>query len=205
MNRNALRASRFGRLAGLVGIVAAIALVSVPAAGTTTSNRLFAYVRVTNPGPLPPCAQDGSTCTGVNRTDWFVYVVNANRLSDLTGRGFSRATLPNSYVVDKVEVRIFVDGVEFGAPFTTTPPPDAFFRSWSGHWPSTVPCPGTGPCNVVGKPAIAPGEITAAVYGGWVHGDAEPKGTYVFDVTVYGTLEGTPVQLRARSQPIEMT
>lgn len=197
-----MRTRRFA----LAGIVAAIALVSVPAAGQSSiSNRLFAFIRVTNPGPLPPCS--GADCTGANRVDNFVYVANANRLMDLTGRALSRVTIPNSFVVDRVEQRVFVDGVEFGPPGVFYPPPNPTpFRTWAGHWPSTVNCqPGSDPCNAVDKPAIAPGEITAAMYAGWVHGDTEPKGTYVFKYTIYGTLEGTAVELRANSQPIEMT
>lgn len=196
---------RFKRAAGLVGIVTALLLAFVPAAGSSsTTNRLFAFVRVTNPGPLPACSTD---CTGTNRVDNFVYVVNGNRLTDLSGRGFSRAVIPNSFVVDNVEQRVFIDGVETGPPLTINPPPNPTpFRSWSGHWPTTVNCPpGNDPCNVVTNPAVVPGEVTSVVYAGWIHAVDEPDGTYVFRYTVRGTFEGTPVELHASSQPIEMT
>jgi hypothetical protein len=206
MKRQRSGAPRFRRAAGLVGIVAAIALVSIPAAGTSgIGNGLFAFVRVTNPGPLPACS--GPDCTGVNRLDSFIYVINANRLSDLSGRALSRVTIPKAFVVQSVEQRVVVDGVEFGPPGLFYPPPNPTpFRSWSGHWPATVNCPpGSDPCNVVSNPAVAPGEVTAVLYAGWVHGDTEPNGTYVFKYIVRGTLEGMPVELRANSQPIEMT
>lgn len=208
MDRNTLRALRFGRLAGLVGVIAAVALVSVPAAGTTSiGDGLFAFVRVTNPGPLPACPPD---CTGASRVDHFVYVANLNRLRDLTGRGLSRATIPNSFVVDNVEMRTFIDGVESGPPLMINPPPNPTpFRSWSGHWPATVNCtpppPFSDPCNIVTNPAVVPGEVTSVVYAGFVHGADEQDGTYVFKFTVRGSLEGTPVALRANSQPIRMT
>jgi hypothetical protein len=200
------RARRFGRVATLVAILAAIALVSVPAAGTWgIGNGLVAFVRVTNPGPLPACS--GPDCTGANRVDNFIYVANLNRLTDLTGRAQSRATIPNSFVVNSVEMRLFIDGVESGPPTMINPPPNPTpFRSWAGHWPATVNCPpGSDPCNVVTNPAVVPGEVTSVVYAGWVHGDTEPNGTHVFKFTVRGTLEGMPVELRANSQPIEMT
>jgi hypothetical protein len=61
------------------------------------------------------------------------------------------------------------------------------------------------PCNIVGSPAVDPGEITAIYHRGWAHGNAEPNGTYVFRYTVHGTLNGTPVDLTASSPPILMT
>jgi hypothetical protein len=204
MERQPSRGRRFTRLAVLVGTIAAIGLASVPSAGSTgIGNGLFAFIRVTNPGPLPACPPD---CTGASRVDHFVYVANLNRPTDLTGRALSRVTIPNSFVVDHVEQRVFVNGVELGPPAIFTPPPDPTpFRTWSGHWPSTVNCPATGPCNVVDKPAVVAGEVTAVLYAGWVHGDTEPNGTYVFKFVIRGTLEGAPVELRATSQPIVMT
>lgn len=204
--RQPSRGRRFGRLASFVGIIAAIALVSVPAAGTWgIGNGLYAFVRATNAGPLPDCS--GADCTGANRVDHFVYVANLNQLSDLTGRALARTTLPDSFVVNNVENQVFVDGVALGPPFTISPPPNnpTPFRSWSGHWPATVLCPETGLCNDVRNPAVVPGEITSVVYAGWVHGDTEPNGWYVFKFTVHGTLNGTPVDLTASSRPILMT
>ena len=118
----------------------------------------------------------------------------------------TRATQPNSYVVSSVDESIFVNGVQFGSTTTFTPPPNAFFRSRSGRWPATVTCPPPNdPCNVVGSPAVVPGEETAIFYSLWFHGDAEPNGSYVFRYTVHGTLNGTPVDLTASSPPIQMT
>lgn len=39
----------------------------------------------------------------------------------------------------------------------------------------------------------------------WAHGNTEPNGIYVFEFTVHGTLNGTPVDLRASSPPVVMT
>jgi hypothetical protein len=67
-------------------------------------------------------------------------------------------------------------------------------------------CPPEGPpCTVVGSPAVLPGENTAVVYLGWIHATGEANGTYVFKFTIHGTLNGTPVDLRASSPPIVMT
>lgn len=206
MERNATRARRFGRLVTLAGLVAAIALVSVPAAGTSgIGNGLFAFVRATNGGPLPACPPD---CTFASRVDHFVYVANLNRPTGEVGRMANRTTLPDAFVVQGVEQRIFINGVEYVAPFVFTPPPNPSYRPWSGHWPATVNCPpppSGDPCNLVTSPAVVPGEVTSVLYAGWVHGDEEPDGRYVFKYTVRGTLEGMPVELRASSQPIKMT
>jgi hypothetical protein len=188
--------------------VAAIALASVPAAGTSSiSNGLYAFVRADSSAPLPACSQDGSDCTPANTVWHFVYVANANPVTEISPGPRTRATLKNAFVVNSVDQRVVIDGVEQpGPPFTVTPPPNAFIRSYSGHWPATVTCPpGSDPCNLVGSPAVIAGEITSVVFTGWVHGDAEPNGRYVFKYTVHGTLNGTPVSLTASSRPIEMT
>jgi hypothetical protein len=209
MHRRRPPPRRFLRGAVLIGVVSAIALASVPAASTTgIGDGLFAYVRVTKTGPLPACNQDGSNCGAANTFHYFLYVLNANRLSDASGRAATRATLPNSLVVQSVEQRVFVDGAEWpNSAFTFTPPPDPSYRPWSAHWPSTVACGAPGePCNVVvGSPAVLPGENTAVFYGGWVHGSEEPNGSYVFKFTLRGTLEGNPVELHASSRAIVMT
>lgn len=197
---------RLGRLAGLVGIVAAIALVSVPAAGTTgIGNGLLAFVRADSSAPLTACSSP-ETCTPANTVWHFVYVANANRLMEVPAGPRTRGTLPNSFVVNSVEVRTFVDGVEFGAPSVFTPPPNPNPRTWAGHWPSTVRCQGAPaiPC-VVENPAVVPGEVAEVVFAGWTHGDEEPNGRYVFKFAVHGTLNGSPVVVRANSRPIEMT
>ena len=191
--------------AGLVTAVAAAALMLVPAAIESPDNDgLSAYVVPTNSGPLPPCS--GSDCTPANTVWHFIHVINANRLTNLEN-GTNRATVPNAFAVSSVDEQVFVDGVEHpeGA-VTWTPPPNASLRSYSGRWPSTVTCPGDGsPCNVVGSPAVVPGENTVALYTGWIHGDGEPNGTYVFRYTIHGTLNGAPVDLTASSPRIQMT
>lgn len=194
-------------LAGLLSAAAvavAVALVVPATGGSSIGGGLTAYVVATNTGPLSACS--GSDCTPANNVWHFVHVVNTNQLTNLEG-GTNRATVPNSFVVSSVEQKIFIDGVEvpeFAATFT--PPPNPFVRSWSGHWPSTVTCPADGTaCNVVGNPAVVPGENTAVLYTGWSHGSNEPNGKYVFKYTVHGTLNGTPVDLTASSPPIRMT
>jgi hypothetical protein len=192
----------------LSAALAAGALILVPASSegsTQDNNRLFAYVVPNKHGSLPACSEDGSNCTSANTVTYFIYVANANRLPDLFG-GLTRATLPNAYAVSSVDQAVFVDGVDT-FDFTFTPPPNPTYRPFSGHWPSTVTCtPGAPPpCNVVDNPAVLPGENTAILYGGWIHGDQEPNGTYVFRYTVHGTLNGTPVDLTASSPPILMT
>ncbi|HEX3454741.1 MAG TPA: hypothetical protein VHS03_08955 [Gaiellaceae bacterium] len=135
-----------------------------------------------------------------------------NRNSIVNWNAFTtRATLTNAFAVSSVDETIFVDGVhasEFDNTFT--PPPDPSILSWSGHWPSTVTCEGQPgsfhtPCDVVGGPAVIPGEDTVVLYAGWAHGVTEPNGVYVFKFTVHGTLNGTPVDLTATSPPIRMT
>jgi hypothetical protein len=204
MKRRPLRARRFVRTASIVGIVAAVALALVPAASeSSTQNRLFAFVVPSNREPLPACS--GPDCTPANSVWHFIYVANANRLTNLN-LGTTRATVPNAFAVGSVDSSIFVDGVATFSS-TLTPPPDAGeFSFWAGHWPSTVSCGGLPPpCGVVGSPAVLPGENTAVLYTGWTHANTEPNGTYVFKFTVHGTLNGAPVDLHATSPPIVMT
>jgi hypothetical protein len=208
------------QLLAATSAVAALALIVTASlfggAGSTTQqaraasppSKLFAYVVPTNRGPLPSCS--GPDCTAANSVWHFIYVENDNRLSHFIGFN-TRATVPNAFVVSSVDERIFVNGAEvtdFAGTFT--PPPNPSVLSWSGHWPSTVTCEGEPgafhtPCDVVGSPAVVPGERTAALYPGWVHGNTEPNGTYVFRFTVHGTLNGAPVDLTASSPPIKMT
>jgi len=130
-------------------------------------------------------------------------VVNANPLPNPTSTGpAGRATLPNSFVVNSVDETWFVDGVDLYGTATLTPPPNAVRRGVSGRWPATVTCPAPpDPCNIVGSPAVLPGENTVIVYEGWFHG-SDPNGTLVMRFTIHGTLNGTPVELTASSPPI---
>jgi len=189
----------------LVCAAAAVALLVVPAATEgTAKNKLDAFVVATNRGPIPACSSTPD-CPPANYSWFFVYVSNANRLTNLNNMT-TRATVPNGFAVSSVDETVNANGHDiFDA--TWTPPPDAFTRPWSGHWPSTVTCPETGPCNVVGSPAVVPGETTAVVYVRWLHGTGldEPNGKYVFSFTIHGTLDGTPVDISAISPPIEMT
>ena len=201
-----LQAKWSRRIAALVAFVAALGLVSVPAAGTTgLTNGLYAFVRADGPGPLPACS--GPDCTNANTVWHFVYVANLNRLQEVNLGPRTRATLQNAFVVTSVDSTAIIDGVEQpGPPFTVTPPPNAFFRTYAGHWPSTVTCPANAdPCNLVGSPAVIPGEVTSVVFTGWTHAAGEQNGTHVFKYVVHGTLNGAPVDLTAYSRPIEMT
>ena len=193
----------FGATAFL-GIVAAVALAIVPTAfESSTENGLQASVTTTNRGPLTTCS---AACAGADTTWNFVYVSNKNRLTNANG-GTDRNTVANTFVVTSVDQTVFVDGVQTSSA-TFTPPPDAFFAGYSGHWPATVTCSPRGgppPCGVVGAPAILPGEQTAAVYVGWAHASGEANGKYVFRYTVHGTLNGEPTDVSASSPPIKMT
>lgn len=206
MKKRTLRARRFVLGATLSVAVAVAALALVPAASESPiGNRLIAYVVASNRGPLPAC---DNNCTAANIVWEFVHVVNANPLTNLSGFT-DRTTWPNSFVVNSVDQTVFVNDVNTGTS-TITPPPNASPLSWSGHWPSTVDCEGQPgafhtPCDVVLNPAVVPGENVSVVYAGWFHGGGEPNGTYVFRYTVHGTLNGTPVDLTARSPSIRMT
>jgi hypothetical protein len=188
----------------VVAIASVATLVVLPgtAESTVAANRLHVQIAATVQGPLRSC----SSACGPDNTVWhFIYVGNENRLTNMNG-GTSRATLPNAFVVSSVDWNISVDGVPYGGTTTWAPPPNAYLRGWSGHWPSTVTCPAPpDPCNVVGNPAVVPGERTAVLYAGWVHGESEPNGVYVFTYTVHGTLNGEPVDLTASAPPIQMT
>jgi len=166
-----------------------------------------AYVIAGTRGPLVACHEDGTGCGAQENTVWFyVFVANGNDVTNFGGAS-NRTTLPNSFVVDSVEWHVFIDGAPYTAFDTTfTPPPNAFVRAWSGHWPATVTCATpTDPCTNVLRPAVIPGENVAVTYAGWAHGDAEPNGKYVFEFAIHGSLNGAPLDLTARSKPIEMT
>lgn len=208
------------QLLAATAVVAALALIVTASlfggAGSTTqqaraalpTSKLFAYVVPTTRGPLPSCS--GPDCTVANIVSDFIYVENDNRLSNFIGFS-TRATLANAFVVSSVDQRVFVNGAEVTDFFATfMPPPNPTILGWSGRSPSTVTCEGEPgsfhpPCDVVGNPAVVPGERTAVLYPGWIHGNTEPNGVYVFKFTVHGTLNGTPVDLTAISPPILMT
>lgn len=123
--------------------------------------------------------------------------------------GASRVDIPNAFVVSTVEEHIFVDGVDT-YHFIDSPPPGTnpaqFFAGFSGRWPATVTCPPAGPpCNIVGNPAVVPGETASVLYYTWTHGDAEPNGIYVFKFTLHGTFNGAPVDLTTIAPPILTT
>ena len=201
MRKRPLKVRRL-MIAGLVAAVAAGSLILVPAAlESTPGNGLYAFVTLTNPGPLTACSDN---CGAANSVREFVHVINANQSMNVGG---TRTTLPNAYVVSSIDETILVNGAVFSQS-TLTPPPNLTDRfGTAGHWPSTVTCgdPITVPCNVVTNPAILPSEITVIFYDGWNHGNNEPNGTYVFRFTVHGTLNGTSVNLTASSPPIQMT
>lgn len=190
--------------AALLAAVVSAMLVVLPAAAKGTGTRLDATVVITNPGPIPACT-DPSTCTNLNFVRYFVYVENGN---PLTNRGApTRSGLPNAFVVNSVDQAVFVDGVQdHDFDFTYTPPPAPSYQPYSAHWPVTASCAPEGPpCNIVGSPAVIPGEKTSVFWINWAHGASEPNGSYVFKFTIHGTLNGTPVDLSASSPPVAMT
>ncbi len=196
---------RFAVAAGVLGTLLAAAMFVLPAAARDGANRLNVKIGQDNPGPLPACSEDGSDCTAANTVRFFIYVENKNPLTNMGGR--TRADVRNAFVVNSIDSSTFIDGVQdHDFDFTHTPPPDPSFQPNSGHWATTASCPAESPpCDVVGNPAVLPGEETAIYYSGWIHGNAEPNGTYVFRFTLHGTLNGTPVDLTANSNPIVMT
>jgi hypothetical protein len=199
------RARTVGTLIAAAFTAAALVLLFVlPAAagGKDDEEDLRAVVVATTAGPLPACAQDQSDCTPANAVVHFVHV--ENELKPTRG-GASRVVVPNAFVVNGIDEHVFVDGVDT-FDFVEIPPPNTNNPPFAGHWPSTVVCPTTGPpCNVVVGTAVLPDEDVAVFYSGWVHGNAEPNGTYVFKFTIHGTLNGAPVDLTATSKPILMT
>jgi hypothetical protein len=198
-----LRVLLVASAAALAAVVAAM-LVVLPAAARDTGNRLDARVVLTNPGPLPACSD---SCTDANITRFAIYVENGNTLVNASASGPQRADIRNAFAVSSIDQAVFVDGVQHHEfDFTYTPPPYPSFQPGSGHWPVSAVCPPEGPpCNVVGSPAILPGEEAVLYYQGWIHAVGEANGTYVFQFAIHGTLNGTAVTLRASSPPIVMT
>ncbi len=187
--------------------VAAVALAVVPAAlEGSVNNGLKAFVTESTGGPLTTCP--ANVCATGNLVWNFIYVSNGNRIVDANDGQFdSRDTLHNAFIVNSVEQHVFVDGQPYVSD-TYYPPPNEYPRSWADHWPMTLKCtppPDTSPCTIIGTPAVVPGEQAAVLFAGWDHGVGELNGTYVFNYTVHGTLNGDPVELTASSKPIKMT
>lgn len=181
--------------------------VDDPASLTQCARRgLSAYVRATNPGPIPACSADGSNCTTANAVWDYIHVVNRN---PLLNQGGSRISVPDAFTINSIDESVSVDGVhqpKFDAHWT--PPPNitpSTLHGYSARWPATVLCGGGPPCTDVQDPAVVPGEDTAAFFVGWSHDTTDPTGTWVFTYTIHGTLNGTPIDLTASSPPIQMT
>lgn len=201
------------RLIAVVTLFVAAALIAAlvtTGAGTPSAragsltNGLSAYVALTNTGPLPACSQDGSDCGPANQVFQYVHVVNRNPLANQNG---NRLTVPNAFDIDSIDESISVDGQQY-SQVRWTPPPNitpSYLPGYSARWPATVVCDGSPPCTDVQNPAVVPGEDIAALMVGWIHGHAEPNGSYVFTFTIHGTLNGNAVDLTAKSAPIRMT
>jgi hypothetical protein len=139
----------------------------------------------------------------------FIRIENGNPfLNQGRAANVQRGDVPNAFVVNSIDQTSLVNGVPYhDFDSTSTPPPNPNFPPYSGHWAVSVTCSpgGPPPCTNVGNPAVLPGEETSVFWTGWVHGDAEPNGTYVFKFTIHGTLNGAPVTLTVNSPPIVMT
>lgn len=201
------------RLIAVAALPAAAALIAglvVGHAGTPTARAgslthgLSAYVLATSPGPLPACSEDGSNCTAANQVFQHIHVANRNALENQNG---NRLTVPNAFDVDSIDEVISVDGQPYSEVHWTPPPniTPSGFTNYSARWPATVVCGSGPPCTDVHNPAVVPGEDIAAFMTGWIHGDTEPNGIYVFTFTIHGTLNGDAVDLTASSPPIRMT
>jgi hypothetical protein len=191
--------------AAVTAVVVRSGVATSSAKAASPGNGLSAYVVLSNRGPLPPCPTDG--CTAANLTYPYVHVINANPVANSV-TAVNRTATPNAYVLDSVDATILVNGTVFSQE-TLTPPPNVTPRPGpSGRWPATVTCrspPGPPPCTTVLNPAILPDENTIAFYYAWFHAPDEPTGSYVFQFTLHGTLNGSPVDLTASSKAIQMT
>jgi hypothetical protein len=191
--------------AAVTAVVVRAGLTPASAKAASPGNGLSAYVVLTNRGPLPPCS--GPDCTAANHTFEYVHIVNSNAPSN-DQSGTNRTLPANAFVLDSVDLTILINGAVFSQE-TLTPPPNVSDRlGTSGRWPATVTCgdpPAPPPCTTVLSPAILPGENTVGFYDGWIHGSTEPTGSYVFQFTFHGTLNGSSVDLTASSKSIQMT
>jgi hypothetical protein len=203
-NRLIAVAAVFATAAVIAGLVTSGASTQSARAGSLTKG-LSAYVALTNTESLPACSEDGSDCTPANQVFQYVHVVNRSPLTNLNG---NRLTVPNAFNIDSIDESVFVNGVHQDFDVHWTPPPNITppaYTGYSARWPATVVCDGSPPCSDVQNPAVVPGEDTAAFITGWIHGDAEPNGVYVFTFRIHGTLNGNAVDLAASSAPIRMT
>jgi hypothetical protein len=200
-NRPIVVAAIFTAAAVIAAFVASGRGTPSARAGSLTKG-LSAYVAATNVGPLPACSQN---CTSASQVLDYIHVVNRNPLTNQNG---NRLTVPNAFDIDSVDESVFVNGVHQDFDVHWTPPPNitpANFPGYSARWPATVVCDSSPPCTDVQNPAVVPGEDTTAFITGWIHGDTEPNGVYVFRFTIHGTLNGNAVDLTASSPAIRMT
>jgi hypothetical protein len=202
----------FFATAALVAAVAVAAVVvrgelaTSSAKAASPGDGLSAYVLLTNRGPLPPCTP--GSCTAANFTWEYAHIINSNTPSNEPGSApGDRTNVPNSFVLNSVDVTILVNGAIFSQEHILPPPSTDHRFGTAGRWPATVTCgvPVTLPCGTVLNPAILPGENTVGFFDGWFHASDEPTGSYVFRFTFHGTLNGAPVDLTASSKQIEMT
>jgi hypothetical protein len=196
-------------VAGLLSTGAIDTGAGAPLSASSTAG-LRLTVGVSNEGPLTSCDVPPNTpCPLESVTQFLLYVHNSNPLANFVGLPTpNRTTVPNAYVLSRMDRSITIDGAPYGAgTLTATPPPNAEFPEGAGRWPATAVCtPTTGPppCATVKSPAILPGETTAAMFIGWSHGSDQPNGEFVFTFTLHGTLNGQPVSLTATSPAITM-
>jgi hypothetical protein len=202
-NRLIAAATLFAAAALIAVFVAGGARTSSAQAGSL-SKGLSAYVAATNTGPLPACLPDVGDCTAANQVFHYIHVVNRNPLVNQNG---NRLTVRNAFDINSIDESVSVNGHSY-SNVNWSPPPNitpSNLIGYSARWPATVVCDGSPPCTDVQNPAIVPGEDTAAFITGWIHGNAEPNGTYVFTYTIHGTLNGNAVDLTASSPAIRMT
>jgi hypothetical protein len=201
--------------ATLTAVVVRGGVATSSAKAASPGDGLSAYVVPSNRQPLPACSQpDFSDCTARNSVQWYIHVANTNQVLNVRSLTLSsphgtRPELPNAFVVNSVDERFVVSGVQI-AQDTLVPPPNLTRRFFSaGRFISTVTCgdPITLPCNTVISPAVLPGEDVAVFVEGWFHttDPSDPNGLLVATFTVHGTLNGTPVDLTASAPPIQET
>ena len=189
----------------------ALFLALRPAAGRSALGpRIYAFAVPANPGPVHACYDYSAPCP-LNSTEQIpIYTTNTYPLANWVNQpadANARWAVPNAFDVSSIDLKITVNGVDWGGNTTLTPPPNAFVPGWAGHWPSTVRCDFTNlsACHVVGSPAVLPGENVAPLYYSWAHGFDEPDGVYVFSFTIHGTVNGVPTDITANTPPIVMT
>lgn len=191
--------------AAVTAIAVRSGVATSSAKAASPGNGLSAYVVLSNRGPLPPCPTDG--CTAANLTYPYVHVINGNPVANSV-KGVNRTATPNAYVLDSVDATILVNGTVFSQETLTPPPkrnaPTRPLRSLARNR-DLRQSTGPPPCTTVLNPAILPDENTIGFYYAWFHAPDEPTGSYVFQFTLHGMLNGSPVDLTASSKPIQMT